>query len=151
MLSQQEISDRFEIQDLIYHYSDLIDRKDLQRLRDEVFTADAHIDYSAFGGSVGNLEETIAYLTEALASERFPNSQHLNANLQISVDGDTASGRIMCFNPMEMNLPEGGTQVFLIGLWYLDEYRRTEAGWRISRRVEEKSWVFNVPDFMGLS
>lgn len=151
MLSQQEISDRFEIQDLIYHYSDLIDRKDLQRLRDEVFTTDAHIDYSAFGGSVGDLEETIAYLSEALASERFPNSQHLNANLQISVDGDSASGRIMCFNPMEMNLPEGGTQVFLIGLWYIDEYRRTEAGWRISRRVEEKSWIFNMPDFMGLS
>jgi hypothetical protein len=56
----------------------------------------------------------------------------------------------MCFNPMEMNLPEGGTQIFLIGLWYLDEYRRTDAGWRISRRVEEKSWVFNAPDFMGL-
>tara|TARA_R100000900_G_scaffold15508_1_gene13493 strand:+ start:19227 stop:19679 length:453 start_codon:yes stop_codon:yes gene_type:complete len=150
MLSQQEISDRFEIQDLLYHYADLIDRKDFQRLRDEVFTADAHIDYSAFGGGVGNVEETIVYLTDAVSDARFPHSQHLNANLQVTVDSDTGRGRIMCFNPMEMNLPEGGTQIFLIGLWYLDEYRRTDAGWRISRRVEEKSWVFNAPDFMGL-
>lgn len=150
MLSQQEISNRFEIQDLLYHYADLIDRKDFQRLRDEVFTADAHIDYSAFGGGVGNVEETVAYLTDAVSDARFPHSQHLNANLQVTVDGDSGRGRIMCFNPMEMNLPDGGTQIFLIGLWYLDEYRRTDAGWRISRRVEEKSWVFNAPDFMGL-
>ncbi len=149
MLSQQDISDRLELQDLVYFYSHLIDTKAFDQLR-EVFTEDAHIDYSAFGGSVGNLEETIAYLKQAVADEIFPNSQHLNANLQFTVNGDSATGRVMCFNPMEMNLPDGGQQVFLIGLWYLDEYRRTPAGWRISRRVEEKSWIFNAPDFMNL-
>ncbi|MEQ9464690.1 MAG: nuclear transport factor 2 family protein [Haliea sp.] len=149
MLSQQDISDRLELQDLVYFYSHLIDSKSFDTLR-EVFTEDAHIDYSAFGGSVGNLEETIAYLKQAVADEIFPNSQHLNANLQFTVNGDSATGRVMCFNPMEMNLPDGGQQVFLIGLWYVDEYRRTPAGWRISRRVEEKSWIFNAPDFMNL-
>ncbi|MFO7550362.1 MAG: nuclear transport factor 2 family protein [Haliea sp.] len=149
MLSQQELSDRLELQDLVFFYSHLIDTKSFDSLRD-VFTEDAHIDYSAFGGSVGNLEETIAYLKQAVADEIFPNSQHLNANLQFTVSGDSATGRVMCFNPMEMKLPDGGLQVFLIGLWYVDEYRRTPAGWRISRRVEEKSWVFNAPDFMNL-
>jgi hypothetical protein len=33
----------------------------------------------------------------------------------------------------------------MCGLWYVDEYRRAEAGWRISRRVEERSYVFNPP------
>lgn len=149
MLSQQEMSDRWEIQDLVFHYAHLIDTKDFDRLRD-VFTGDAHIDYSAFGGSVGDLEQTIAYLKDAVADSVFPNSQHLNANVQVTVEGDTGKGRVMCFNPMEMALPDGGTQVFLLGLWYVDEYRRTPEGWRISRREEEKSWVFNVPDFMGL-
>jgi hypothetical protein len=149
MLSQQELSDRLELQDLVFFYSHLIDTKSFDTLR-EVFTEDAHIDYSAFGGSVGNLEETIAYLKKAVADEIFPNSQHLNANLQFKVEGDSATGRVMCFNPMEMNLPDGGQQVFLIGLWYVDEYRRTPAGWRIARRVEEKSWIFNAPDFMNL-
>ena len=147
-LSLQEISDRLEIQDLLYRYAELIDGKRFQELRDEVFHADAHVDYSAFGGSVGNREETIAFLAKAMPL--FPHTQHLNANVQIRVDGDTATGRVMCLNPQEMNLPGGGTQVFLLGLWYVDEYRRTDAGWRIYRRCEEKSWVFNTPDFMKL-
>jgi hypothetical protein len=150
MLSQQEISDRFEIQDLVFHYADLIDRRDIERLRTDVFTADAHIDYSAMGGSVGDLDETIAFLNAALTEELFPNSQHLNANIQIKLQGDTATGRVMCLNPMEMSLPEGGSQTYFLGLWYVDEYRRTEQGWRITRRVEEKSWVFNTPEFMDL-
>ena len=53
MLSQQELSDRFEIQDLCFRYAEIIDRKDFDALRDDVFTQDAHIDYSVFGGSVG--------------------------------------------------------------------------------------------------
>ena len=150
MLSQQEISDRLQIQDLVYHYADLIDRKQIQRLREEVFTEDVHVDYSAMGGSVGGLDETIDFLESALTNELFPNSQHLNANVQIAVDGDRATGRVMCFNPMEMSLPEGGTCTYLLGLWYIDEYRRTGRGWRISRREEEKSWVFNAPEFLGL-
>ncbi|MEH6583613.1 MAG: nuclear transport factor 2 family protein [Halioglobus sp.] len=150
MLSQQELSDRFEIQDLCYHYADLIDQKDFERLRETVFTEDAHIDYSVFGGSVGDVDETVNFLKAAVTNELFPNSQHLNANIQIRVDGDTASGRVMCFNPMEMTIGEGTTQTYFIGLWYVDEYRRTPAGWRMCRRVEERSWVFNTPDFMDL-
>lgn len=149
MLSQQEISDRFEIQDLVFHYADLVDQKKIQELR-HVFTEDAFIDYSVFGGSVGDLETTLAFLESALTNELFPNSQHLNANVQVELAGDTAKGRVMCFNPMEMSMPDGGTQTYFIGLWYVDEYRRTADGWRINRRVEEKSWVFNAPDFMNL-
>jgi hypothetical protein len=150
MLSQQQLSDRFELQDLCYRYAQIIDAKDFDALRSEIFTEDAHIDYSVFGGSVGNLEETITFLQQALTRELFPAHQHLNANLQIQLDGDEASGRIMCFNPQEIALPDGSSQLFMLGLWYLDRYRRTPAGWRICERVEEKSWVFNTPDFMQL-
>ncbi len=147
-LSLQEISDRFEIQDLLYRYAEIIDGKDFDALRDDVFTADAHIDYGAFGGSVGNLEDTISFLKKAM--KIFPATQHLNANPQIKVDGDTATGRVMCLNPQEMPLPDGGTQIFMCGLWYVDTYVRTERGWRIRTRSEEKSYVFNAPDFMKI-
>jgi hypothetical protein len=150
MLSQQELSDRFELQDLCYRYADIIDSKDFDALAAEVFTADAHIDYSVFGGSVGGVEDTIAFLKHALTEELFPAHQHLNANIQLKLDGDRASGRVMCFNPQEISLPQGGTRVFMLGLWYLDNYRRTAAGWRIASRIEEKSWVFNTPEFMQL-
>tara|TARA_R110001592_G_scaffold38609_1_gene127193 strand:+ start:30546 stop:30995 length:450 start_codon:yes stop_codon:yes gene_type:complete len=149
MLSQQELSDRFEIQDLIYRYAQLVDGREIDELR-HVFTVDAHIDYSAMGGAVGNLDDTLTFLKASLTAGLFPSTQHLNANLQITVEGDSGTGRVMCFNPMEMALPNGEKQVFFLGLWYLDEYRRTAKGWRISRREEEKSWVFNTPDFMTL-
>ncbi|MEZ5573263.1 MAG: nuclear transport factor 2 family protein [Halioglobus sp.] len=150
MLSQQELSDRFEIQDLVFLYAHLIDSKQFDRLRDEIFTADAYIDYSAMGGSVGDLEETITFLKASLTDQLFPNSQHLNANVQVQLQGDTATGRVMCFNPMEMGVGEGKKHTFFMGLWYVDEYRRTDNGWRIARREEVKSWVFAAPDFMNL-
>ena len=150
MLSQQQLSDRLEIQDLVFHYADLIDSKQFDQLRDEVFTTDAHIDYSAMGGSVGDLEETITFLKAAVTDALFPNTQHLNANVQVVLDGDQANGRVMCFNPMVMTMPDGGEQTYFLGLWYLDQYRRTGQGWRICQRKEQRSWVFNTPDFMNL-
>ena len=150
MLSQQELSDRFEIQDLVFHYAHLIDSKDFDPLGEDVFTPDAHIDYSAMGGSVGNVGETITFLKASVTNALFPNTQHLNANVQVTLHGDEAEGRVMCFNPMEMRLGEDNIQTFFLGLWYVDKYRRTDKGWRISSRAEVKSWVFNTPDFMEL-
>ncbi|MFZ1866519.1 MAG: nuclear transport factor 2 family protein, partial [Polyangiales bacterium] len=119
-LSLQQISDRLIIEDLIYEYSAIIDQKRFDDLRN-VFTPDAHIDYSALGGPAGDLDKIIAFLHQAMGM--FPNHQHLNANAQITVDGDTAKGRVMCFNPQEMALPDGKTHIFMCGLWYVDEYR----------------------------
>lgn len=148
MLSMQEISDRFEIQDLLHRYAEIIDSKEFDRLREEVFCADAFIDYSVFGGSKGNLETTIEFLHNAM--KLFPNTQHLNANIQIRLDGDRATGRVMCLNPQEIQLPDRENHIFFCGLWYVDEYRRTEQGWRIAKRVEEKSFVFNSPPGLNL-
>ena len=146
MLSQQEISDRFEIQDLVYCYSDCIDQRNFDALLD-VFSEDAHIDYSVFGGAVGNRSDIITFLKQALAA--FKSYQHLNANVQIRVTGDTATGRVMCFNPQDLKLGQGKSQLFMLGLWYRDKYIRTRDGWRIQERIEEKSWTFNLPDFIN--
>ena len=148
-LSNKEISDRLEIQDLLYAYADAIDQKRFDDLRN-VFDDDAHIDYSVYGGSVGNAEETIAFLKKALGKKWTPNYQHLNANMQIRVEGDRGHGRVMCFNPQEVVGPDGKNHTFMLGLWYVDEYVRTADGWRIRRRVEEKSWAFGAPDFIRL-
>jgi hypothetical protein len=144
-LTLEEISDRIELQDLCYRYAQLIDERDFGQL-ESVFTADAHIDYSAMGGSVGNLPDTIEFLTDAMTI--FSNFQHLNSNLQFTVQGDTATGRVMCFNPMELETEDGSVHSFMLGLWYNDEYIRTAQGWRIVKRTEEKSWMLNEPEFM---
>ena len=141
-LTLQEISDRMEIQDLVYEYAAIVHQKRFDDLT-QVFTEDAQIDYSEVCGPVCNVEQIIAFLKQVMGM--FPNHQHLNANAQIRVDGDSATGRVMCFNPQEMAKPDGSTHIFMVGLWYVDEYRRTDNGWRISKRTEEKSYVFNPP------
>ena len=134
MLSQQEISDRFEIQDLLYRYAELIDGKRFDELRD-VFHEDAHIDYSAFGGSVGDREETIAFLKKAMPL--FPNTQHLNANLQITVEGDSGRGRVMCLNPQEMTLPDGSTQEIPASA---GDVLFTPAGPHLPKNIADEAW-----------
>ena len=143
----EEVSAKLEIQDMLYRYAQLIDAKEFDLLN-EVFTDDAHIDYSAMGGSVGNLPETIKFLKESLTT-MFPNSQHLNANMQIALGSreniTEASGRIMCYNPMEMKVGDTDeTKIMMCGLWYLDDYVKVDGVWKMKNRVEEKSWFFNM-------
>lgn len=147
MLSLQEISDRLEIQQLVVDYSTAIDMKDFDAL-DKVFTEDAYVDYRAMGGIDGRYPIVKAWLGEALCA--FPAHQHMISNISIVLDGDEASGRIVCFNPMEVALANGTRQTFFLGLWYVDRYTRTPAGWRIAQRSEEKSYGFNVPDTLQI-
>ena len=132
------MSDRFEIQDLVAGYCDIIDQGNFDEL-ESIFCEDAFIDYSAMGGAKGSRDEIITFLKNVMPM--FINTQHMISNQQIKLNGDTATGRIMCFNPMEIS----GNPVFFLGLWYVDEYRRTKQGWRIAKRVEEKGYQFNAP------
>ena len=144
-LSLQEISDRFELQDLVTLYADIVDRKAFSELS-TIFTDDAVIDYQATGAPKCNVEEMIAFLTEAMSL--FPNHQHLVSNTQFKVEGDTATGRVMCFNPMEMAI-EGGTQTFILGIWYVDKFARIDGRWLFSSRKQEASWNLNFPEHLS--
>ena len=124
-LSLQEVSDRLELQDLVTRYADIIDRKAFAELS-TIFTNDAMIDYEATGAPKCSVQEMVAFLEEAMSL--FPNHQHLVSNTQFRVNGDTATGRVMCFNPMEMAV-EGGTQTFILGIWYVDEFIRVDDRW----------------------
>lgn len=146
MLSLQEISDRLEIQQLMVDYSDAIDRMDFDAL-DRVFTPDAYIDYRAMGGIDGRYPEVKAWLAGALS--RFPHHQHMLGNFDVKLAGDAATCRAICFNPMSMALPDGGSQVMFFGLWYVDQFVRTAAGWRVCQLVEERCYDFNVPQGVG--
>jgi SnoaL-like domain len=133
MLSLEEISDRLEIQQLLVGYSTAIDQRRFDDL-DRVFTPDAYIDYRAMGGIDGVYPDVKAWLKEVLPN--FPVYAHMLGNFSVTVDGDTASSRTICFNPMVL----GGdrNQILFCGLWYDDEFVRTSDGWRMSRRVEAK-------------
>lgn len=137
----QELSDRVEIQDLLARYTQAIDQRDWDAL-DLIFTPGALIDYSAMGGAAGGLDEIKTFLAGAMPI--FEISQHLVGSSVVDIDGDTATARTICHNPMVL---EGGDDPHLMvcGLWYRDKLVRTPAGWRIAERVEERAYIKEEP------
>ena len=134
----EEISDRMELEKLVTDYATAVDCRNYYEFNN-LFTVDAYIDYTAVGGISGNLQEIIIYLESAL--EFFPNYQHLISNISLDIKGNDASGRVMCFNPMQT----ADDKVFFLGMWYQDTYKKIDNQWFISSRVEESSWSHNVP------
>jgi len=142
MMTLQEISDRLELEKLTHDYANAIDTRDFDLLND-VFTQDAFVDYSVFGGPAGDFPYVRDWLKTGMNA--FGESHHMVANHRFVIDGDRATGRVMCFNPME-GPDEGGTRpIMVFGLFYIDEYVRTAEGWRIKSRVEEATYTQNIP------
>jgi ketosteroid isomerase-like protein len=134
-MSLQEVSDRLEIQDLITRYSYALDSRDYDAL-DDLFTADAVLDYRATGAIKGSLAEMKAFVAEAFTM--FAATQHLTTQtmLRFADEGNTAYGKSTCHNPMVF----GGDlrpKMMIVGLWYVDTFKRTQNGWRFKERVEE--------------
>lgn len=141
MLSQQELSDRAEIQDLIIAEASAMDRRDWDRWK-KCFLPDASIDYSENDGAVGSPLEVGDWLERVLG--RFHSYQHLSSNAEIELDDDRARVRTMQYIAVKMEASDGERVVFS-GIWFRDELLRTGAGWRIEKRFEELAWRHNFP------
>jgi 3-phenylpropionate/cinnamic acid dioxygenase small subunit len=137
-LTLQQVSDRIEIDDLLIRYSRAIDDKDWGLL-DSCFTPDAEVDYVSSGGIKGRYPEVRAWLEKALAA--FPTTVHYVTNSQVELDGDRASARTAVYNPMFFPNPDGSQHHFAVGAYYVDELQRTDAGWRIVKRLEEQAFL----------
>jgi hypothetical protein len=137
--------DQLALQRLVTEYAYAIDERAFDKL-DHIFTPDAYIDYRAMGGIDGPYPRVKAWLPEAL--KPFPGYMHFIGNLWFHVVGDEAVGKVACINPMRVPKADGGDEVMILGLWYHDRYRRTPQGWRISERVEKRSFDYNMPDWM---
>ena len=77
-MNLQQLSDRFEIRALIVRYSNALDARRFEWL-DEVFTADAYIDYRATGGIDGRypkIRDVAAAGGERLPAHVPPGGQH---------------------------------------------------------------------------
>jgi hypothetical protein len=138
--SQQELSDRLEIQDLITAYSYAIDFHRFDDL-DAIFTPDATLDFTATGGVAGSLHEIKQWLASVLV--HFGGHQHLVATSSVQVAGDAATAKTICHNPMWFADP--AQPPLFVGLWYVDSFIRTAQGWRISSRVQQKGYLHGLP------
>jgi SnoaL-like domain len=138
MMTLQEISDRFEIIDLLTEYAAAIDKKEIDAL-DRIFTEDARIDFSRAGGPNADLRTVKKFLKENLGD--LPR-HHLIANHQIKIQGNAATVRALCHNPLE--LPPGGVEIMFWGLWYNDKCVRTPEGWRIQEKITEPCYHWKL-------
>lgn len=134
----QALADRLAIEDVLTRYAWALDSKQFDEL-DQVFTPDAHVDYTSSGGEAGAYLDVKAWLATVLP--RFPAYQHLVTNKQITIDGDRATSRSEFYNPMVMAPRDGTTSIFFVGGEYHDQLVRTPNGWRINDRVEKSVWT----------
>ena len=130
-------ADFVAIQNLIARYAVIVDSRDFDAL-DDLFTADARIDFTAFGGPVGSPAQIKSFLRDSLGI--FRRTQHLMGLPHINVAGDRATARTPCTNPMVLADADGADKVWLIGLWYDDELVRTADGWRFASRRQERCY-----------
>jgi hypothetical protein len=129
------IFDRQAIVDLTIAYGWILDhgpRSDL----DTVFTADASANYG--GVEFDGLPAIIDKIDGSLG--RLSISQHLIANQQVSIDGDTATCRCYLQAQHTLRGTEGGDNYIMAGR-YFDDLIRTPDGWRMTRRVLTIDWT----------
>lgn len=137
MLDLQTISDRIEIDDLITSYTRAVDTLDWHRY-DDVFTADATIDYTSSGGIKGTRDEVRDWLAETLPM--FSKMQHYVCQKEVTLDGDRAVVRVYLMNPMAITQPDGSLWRMEVGGFYVHQLVRTSNGWRSRELVEEMVW-----------
>ncbi|TXH02636.1 MAG: nuclear transport factor 2 family protein [Nevskiaceae bacterium] len=147
-LDLASLQDRAALEQLVIAYANAIDQREWDRL-DAVFTPEAVIDYTATGGIKGSYAEIKAWLPRTL--KFFRSYMHLMGNAQFTIDGDTATGEVACFNPMVAPSLLGGGTTVIFGIWYHDRYVRTPQGWRIDSRRQQHCYSFNVPLWMRLA
>ncbi|MGT0250697.1 nuclear transport factor 2 family protein [Burkholderia pyrrocinia] len=146
-MTPQEAIDRLEIQDLLTHYCHAVDLQDWREF-ERPFAANAMLDYTAFGGPVGNRAEIAAYPKQATSTMRA--TQHTISTALLIVDGDAATartaGQVMMISADEAD----DDRVCFVGLWHRDLLMRTECGWRIRSRLQERSWTHDAPPVAAL-
>jgi ketosteroid isomerase-like protein len=134
-LDVEALSDRTEILELRARYGRALDEKDWDLMK-TVFAEDASADFA-----LGQPFEGIESIVQACRSQMDPldHTQHFFGNHEIEVDGDRARGRLKLMGSAFLRASVGDPATCLRGE-YVDEYVRTDQGWRISRRELTIAW-----------
>tara|TARA_Y100001970_G_C14210051_1_gene846349 strand:- start:723 stop:1220 length:498 start_codon:yes stop_codon:yes gene_type:complete len=139
LMDIENIVDRIEIENFFSRYARAVDDRDWELYR-TLFTEDAHIDYSSSGGSKGNLDETVSFLSKAL--DMFEMSQHLITNIELFHKDENAVHAVALFNnPMRLK----GGDVWFVGGKYKHELLRSASGWKSEKLIEETLWFDRSP------
>jgi SnoaL-like domain len=131
------LQDRAEIDDLLARYCMALDTKNWDEFPN-ILTEDVSWDYSAeFGTAFHGFEEVVSGIRTSI--EPHPASMHVPLMTRVwSTGPDTAEGFSHVLSKSVLDgaqLPATDQTTFEVYCSWLDEYVRTPAGWRISKRT----------------
>jgi len=135
--------DHKAITDLTIAYAWMLDERQFDDLR-EVFTDDAIGDLAGIHSE--GLDAIIDRIRRALSP--LDATQHVLANHQIRVDGDSATCRCYLIAQHVKRGTPGGDNHLIAGT-YDDALTRTPAGWRVTHRTLTVTWTEGNPAVLG--
>jgi len=110
----------------------------------EVYTDDGQWRSGSGFADVGMAERGHAALLKKFsAGTRICASSHLLGTESLTVDGDTANGTWLCFEPATLNAPGGKKEAVWIMGRYTCEFKRTGGNWKV--RTLQFDGIFCTP------
>jgi hypothetical protein len=125
--------DWLAIQNLIFVYAELVDTGRFE----EAAAMFEHADYGHAGrnGSPDQMQhgsaEVLGYMVETMLHDGSPRTRHVNTNVIIELDGDTATSR--CYLTVFQQTDTLPLQPIATAR-YVDRFERSEDGWRFTYR-----------------
>ena len=146
-LNDDAVTRLLDIQDIqraLGLYVIALDSRELS-LFDQVFVPGAPINLGGMGEMTPeSYKEAAAKGLGALSA-----TQHHLGLPVIELSGDIAHARCY-FMAQHVRNDLAPNPFLLIGGWYTDDLKRTEAGWRITRRTGTALWYDGNPDVLGM-
>lgn len=130
-------ADRVAIGELLARYSWALADRDWSAWR-AVFTDDAHVDYATAGGPVCGIDEAVGWIGSTL--DGFEHTLSRGGNTVITFEDDDRAA-VRSIYTMTMKLAGDPPTFIEASGWYDDVVVRTDAGWKISERVERLAYV----------
>jgi 3-phenylpropionate/cinnamic acid dioxygenase small subunit len=135
-------SDVLELNQLAYRYAAAVDERDVDTFLD-VFAPDArlrsyHPDAAEpFADLVGH--EQLASVPQTMAA-MFGRTAHQMTNHLVDIDGDRATGTILC-TARHLSVDPDDRTAMVVVLRYVDRYERRSGAWRIVDRQIRFLWT----------
>jgi hypothetical protein len=152
----RELADRFDITDVINRYAVGVRTGDSQLLA-SLFSDDAHLDYGFaqvdgledigrfFAGTLTSVESN---RRDVIALDQKVVSTPVMSNVMIDLHEDTAHVESMCLAIHAGARGDAGI-VIVRGTQNVDDFVRTDQGWKIRRREHIHLWTYEAPGSAG--
>ncbi len=141
-----QLADQLEIRQLAADYARGVDVPDGKRVAD-LFTTDGVLRI-CHRGKAEPVAERVG--RDAIASAmngltRYEKTMHVVANQYIDLAGDSATGETYCLAHHIRDVEGKGAMDYVMAIRYLDEYSRTDEGWKVAVRELQVEFTEDRP------